>query len=501
MDPLSPQSIILLFLSLLFFIWHFTKSTSKSSISNSSSLKPYPLIGHLPQFLKNRHRIFDWFAEVLAASPTNTIVFHRPGGIRGVITANPSNVEHILKTHFDNYPKGERVSAMLHDFLGSGIFNADGETGGCRERLPAFNSIPSHCAILSSFAVSVAERVIDLQDVLERFAFDNVCKVSFDFDPCCLESKLEEQEGVRDKNEREFATRFADAFRDATNLIAGRFQYAVPRFWKIKKLLNIGSERRLHESISTVHSFADQIIRLRKETRAKENQDLLSRYVVSSENYSDEFLRDIVISFLLAGRETTSSALSWFFWILSSRPDVEAKLLDEIRSLRAQNGGSILSGFNFEELKDMHYLHAAITESMRLYPPVPINTARALEDDQLPDGTQVKKGWFVSYNSYAIGRMEANWGPDWAEYKPERWINGDGTFRQESPYKFTAFHAGPRICLGKEMAYIQMKSIVACVLDRFKVEVKEKNICPEKVTSLTLRMKDGLLVRVRERKD
>ncbi|KAJ4820084.1 hypothetical protein LUZ62_032650 [Rhynchospora pubera] len=226
---------------------------------------------------------------------------------------------------------------------------------------------------------------------------------------------------------------------------------------------------------------------------------LLSRFVASSDNYSDKFLRDIVISFLLAGRETTSSALSWFFWILSSRPDVEAKILDEIHAVRAKNRGTEKCGYDFEELKKMHYLHAALTESMRLYPPVPVNSAQTLKDDVLPDGTQIKNNWFISYNAYAMGRMEANWGKDCREYRPERWIHADGTFQQESPYKFTTFHAGPRMCLGKEMAYIQMKSIVASILDRFVMEIDGKRRCPEKVMSLTLRMKDGLPVRVKER--
>jgi cytochrome P450 len=68
--------------------------------------------------------------------------------------------------------------------------------------------------------------------------------------------------------------------------------------------------------------------------------------------------------------------------------------------------------------------------------------------------------------------METNWGKDCMEYRPERWIDADGTFRQESPFKFTVFHAGPRMCLGKEMAYIQMKSVVASILDRFVLKVE-----------------------------
>jgi long-chain fatty acid omega-monooxygenase len=63
----------------------------------------------------------------------------------------------------------------------------------------------------------------------------------------------------------------------------------------------------------------------------------------------------------------------------------------------------------------------------------------------------------VTYVPYSMGRMEYNWGPDAVQFWPERWINEDGAFRNASPFKFTAFQAGPRICLGKDSAYLQMK--------------------------------------------
>jgi cytochrome P450 len=103
--------------------------------------------------------------------------------------------------------------------------------------------------------------------------------------------------------------------------------------------------------------------------------DFLSRFAVAGE-HSDERLRDVVVAkYILAGRDTTSSALTWFFWLVSARPDVE-----EIRAARASSGccetreGAPTTTFSFDELREMHYLHAAITESMRLYPPVAADT-------------------------------------------------------------------------------------------------------------------------------
>jgi cytochrome P450 len=436
-----------------------------------------------------------------------------------VITANPANVEHLLRGGFDNYPKGPRFASLLHDFLGRGIFNADGGAWRAQRKVASheFNTrslrafvarcvrAELHGRLLPLLRRAAASgRGLDLQDALEGFAFDNVCRVAFDHDPRQLPD-----EGSVPEDGVTSGGRFTDAFRDAANLSAGRFRYAVPGFWAVKKALNVGSERRLRESIAMVHDFADRIIQARREEMATaagfEKHDLLSRFMASQDEAyaaSGVPVRDVVISFLLAGRETTSSALTWFFWLLSSRPDVERRVRDEVAAVRARRseGARREAGFDLDELREMHYVHAAITESMRLYPPVPINALRADADDVLPDGTAVRAGWFAACNSYAMGRMESVWGADAREYRPERWLNPDGAFRPESPFRFAAFHAGPRVCLGKEMAYIQMKSIVACVLEELDVAV-DAAYRPRQALSLTLRMQDGLPVTVKRRWD
>ncbi|KAF7019934.1 hypothetical protein CFC21_033062 [Triticum aestivum] len=481
---------------------------------------PYPLLGHLPPFLANRHRILDWVTEVLARQPTCTLVFHRPGGERGVITANPANLEHVMRAAFGNYPKGPRFASALHDFLGRGILNVDGHAWRAQRKAASyeFNTRSLRLFVARTVHRELHGRLLpllrraagsgcrlDLQDTLERYAFDNICRVAFDHDP----RQLPDGDAAESAATKSTASsRFADAFRDAANLSAGRFRYAVPGLWKIKKALNLGSERRLRESIAVVHGFADGIIRSRREEMRMgcEKHDLLSRFMASQqgEGYTETALRDVVISFLLAGRETTSSALTWFFWLLSSRPDVERRIREEVAAVRARRAISDLNrpGFDLDELREMHYVHAAITESMRLYPPVPVNSVQARAADVLPDGTAVGAGWFVSYNAYAMGRMESVWGEDARAYRPERWLDPvsaeEGTFRPESPFRYIVFHAGPRICLGKEMAYIQMKSIVASVVEELELAV-DGGYTPRQVASLTLRMADGLPVRVKAR--
>lgn len=93
--------------------------------------------------------------------------------------------------------------------------------------------------------------------------------------------------------------------------------------------------------------------------------------------YSDKFLRDICVNFILAGRDTSSVALAWFFWLLTKNPEVEAKIVDEIRRIVKERGEPEKEGgeliFRPEEVKKMEYLQAALSEALRLYPSVPVD--------------------------------------------------------------------------------------------------------------------------------
>uniref|UniRef100_A0A0D6QT58 Cytochrome P450 n=1 Tax=Araucaria cunninghamii TaxID=56994 RepID=A0A0D6QT58_ARACU len=485
--------------------------------------RSFPLVGSLFSFWKNATRHTEWYTELLAKSPTQTIVVERLGGIKTVVTANPANVEHILKTRFENYPKGKPFTTILHDLLGRGIFNSDGDAWKLQRKVASheFNT-----RSLRNFVVDVVEeatgrllsilgdqaagrgrsRSLDMQDILQRFAFDNICKVAFGIETGSLDASLPPSE-------------LGHAMDVASRLSSMRSADPVQLVWKVKRMLNLGSERRLAEAVGVVHDFAADVIRRRRSemtaamAAADENpkQDLLSRFMLSVANIEgvdrpEEFLRDIIISFILAGRDTTSSAMVWFFWLLSSHPHVEDAIYDEVTSLiQAREGGvkktSGSGGFSFsyEELQKMRYLHAAICESMRLYPPVVVDSKHALQDDVLPDETPVRRGTRVTYHPYAMGRMESIWGSDCLEFKPERWLDERGSFVHQSPFKYAVFQGGMRVCLGRDMAFIQMKYIAASVILSFRLRPVGRGVRPKLVHCLTARMAGGFPVLV-ERK-
>jgi cytochrome P450 len=498
----------LLLLPLLSILFLTRASTPKkqSSPPPSATVSPprsYPIIGSFLAVLANQDHRLLWLSDILQVSPSATFVLHRSVGTRQVLTANPAVVQHILKTNFHNYGKGGFFNGTLKDFLGHGIFNVDGESWKFQRQVASheFNTKSLRKFVETVVDTEISDRlipilssaaatgtIIDFQDILQRFAFDNICKIAFGFDPAYLLPSLPQ-------------TKFAQAFEESVKISSERLGALIPLVWKIKKLLNIGSEKRLRIAVSEVQEFSRNIVREKKhELREKaslDSVDLLSRFL--SSGHSDEkFVTDIVISFILAGRDTTSSALTWYLWLLSRNPHVESEVLKEIKE---KSEAPV-----FDEVKDMTYTHASLCESMRLYPPVAAGSKEAVNDDVLPDGTVVKKGMRVAYITYAMGRSEKLWGSDWAEFKPERWLEKDEAenshwrFVGRDAYTYPVFQAGPRICLGKEMAFLQMKRVLAGVLRRFKVvPVLEEGVEPEFVPQLTSKMKGGLPVRIVER--
>ncbi|KAL4389627.1 hypothetical protein HN51_010543 [Arachis hypogaea] len=480
----------------------------------------WPLLGMLPSlFFALRTNLYEWITDVLKQQ-NGTFRFKGPwfSSLNCIVTADPRNLEHLLKTKFSLFPKGRYFRDTVRDLLGDGIFNADDETWQKQRKTASiefhsakFRKLTTeslfelvHSRLLPVLESTVKENVsIDLQDILLRLTFDNVCLIAFGVDPGCLRPGLPK-------------IPFAKAFEDATEVTVLRF--VIPTcVWKAMRFLNLGMEKKLKESIKGVDEFAENVIRTRKKELSlfcdeKQRSDLLSIFMglkdENGEAYSDKFLRDICVNFILAGRDTSSVALSWFFWLLDQNPEVEEKIVEEICRVVKQKEDidmkmkkeEFFEGLTFrpEEIKKMDYLHAALSEALRLYPSVPVDHKEVVEDDTFPDGTVLKKGTKVIYAIYSMGRMEAIWGKDCREFKPERWLRDNARFMSESAYKFTAFNGGPRLCLGKDFAYYQMKYAAASIILRYRVKVVENHPVLPKL-ALTMYMKHGIKVNLHKR--
>ncbi|KAK9117378.1 hypothetical protein Sjap_016325 [Stephania japonica] len=476
----------------------------------------WPILGIIPTALFHVDDIYDWLTETLNRCD-GKFAFRGlwMSGVHGVVTSDPLDVECILKTRFHNYPKGKFYTERFYDLLGDGIFNTDGEKWKERRQVAirAMNSsrFLSHALqttedllqkkmlpLLGHFA-STGEAV-DLQQVLLRLTFDMTCRTGFDADPGYLDLNLPDAP-------------VAKAFEDANLVIQNRF-LVPPLIWKLMKFFSVGSEKMLKDTVGVAHEFAEKIAadrmnEYKKLGGLKARGDILSRLIEikcsgeegMEEKFSAKYLQDFMASFVVAGRDTTSASLSWFFWLIHKHPVVENRILSEINEMikdrESEEECLYSTEFTVDELERMVYLQAALSESLRLYPAIPVNLKEVQHDDVLPDGTPITKGSQMIFCVYATARAEEIWGKDCREFKPERWIK-DGKFVRENEFKYAVFNAGPRLCLGKKLAYMQMKMVVASILSKYSIKVVEGHPVVPKLT-ISLYMKHGLLTTVRHR--
>ncbi|GJN08961.1 hypothetical protein PR202_ga26923 [Eleusine coracana subsp. coracana] len=406
--------------------------------------------------LRNYHRMHDWLVEYLSK--------HRTGDV---------------------------YRSYMHVLLGDGIFNADGELWRKQRKTASFEFASKNLRDFS--AIVFREYSLKLSSILSQASMAG--KV-VDMQIGTLSPDLPENS-------------FAQAF-DATNIIVTlRF---IDPLWRLKRFLHVGSEALLEQSIKLVDEFTYSVIRRRKaeilEARASGKQekikhDILSRFIELGEADGedgggfgdDKSLRDVVLNFKLrrelrAVREVERAREEGVMIIPCGDGDEEND--ESWFAARVAQFASLLS---YDSLGKLVYLHACVTETLRLYPAVPQDPKGILEDDVLPDGRKVRAGGMVTYVPYSMGRMEYNWGADAASFRPERWINDDGAFRNASPFKFTAFQAGPRICLGKDSAYLQMKMALAILCRFYRFQLVEGHPVEYRMMTI-LSMAHGLKVRV-----
>ncbi|KAJ6722796.1 CYTOCHROME P450 FAMILY 704 SUBFAMILY A POLYPEPTIDE 1 [Salix koriyanagi] len=461
--------VIITFLYLTFQIY------SGKSIKNPN----YPPVnGTVFGQLFYLNRLYDYQTE--AAKQQKTFRLLAPGQSE-LYTTDIRNIEHVFKTKFDNYTRGKYNQDILTDLFGKGIFAVDGDKWRQQRKLASFEFSTRvlrdfSCSVFRRNAaklvrviskMAIVDQIFDMQDTLMRCTLDSIFKVGFGVELNCLEGS------------RKSGTEFMKAFDDSNALVYRRY---VDPLWKLKR-----TKRKL----------------LAEERLCNDKEDILSRFLVESrkdpEEMNDKYLRDIILNFMIAGKDTSANTLSWFFYMLCKNPVIQEKVAQEVRDVtRSQddvvNVEEFTANITDTALEQMHYLHAALTETLRLYPAVPVNGRCAEVDDILPDGYRMKKGDGLCYMAYAMGRMPYIWGEDAEDFRPERWLN-NGVFQPESPFKFIAFHAGPRICLGKDFAYRQMKIVATALLRFFRFKLSDETRKITYRTMFTLHIDGGLHLR------
>ncbi|XVF16339.1 hypothetical protein REPUB_Repub10bG0023000 [Reevesia pubescens] len=422
-------SIAILF---FLFLWQWYIKNRSSPVLTTN----WPVIGMLPGLLTYISRPLDYFTRIILLHG-GTVEFKGPwfSSFDFIFTSNPMNINHILCRKFDNYDKGSEYRELFFDALGDGIFNAGSHSWKIQRKMLVsllhsskfvrrLEEIVSQklekrlIPMLEELAKLDAE--VDFQDVIQRFNYDSMCLLVLGFDPNSLSIEFP-------------VVPSKDAFNQVEEGLL--YRHIVPTsFWKLQKWLQIGEEKKMGKALEMVHSFTYQCISLKQEklrTRSSELEkddeyDLLTALMVEKDEEmnvigksDNKVLKDIVGNVMAAGKDSITASLSWFFWLIATNPSVEIKILEEIKANTPTGNDKKMLLFRGEELNRFIYLHAALCETLRLYPAVPYNHKTASESDILPSGHRVSPKTRILLNFYAMGRMKEIWGEDFRAWRSD----------------------------------------------------------------------------------
>ncbi|XP_021293315.1 LOW QUALITY PROTEIN: alkane hydroxylase MAH1-like [Herrania umbratica] len=490
-------SIAILLIPLFLFLGHWYRNRN-SLVTN------WPIVGMMPALLCNSGRVFEFFTD-LVNFYGGTFKFKGPWfpSLDFVLTSDPMNVYHILCRNFDNYEKGSEFREIFEPF-GEGIVTSDSHRW--RSQRKVLHSLTKNnkkyaryldkifWQKLETCLMPVLEHVVnlktevDLEDILQRFDYDHICLLALGLDPKTLSAEFSKVPSKVAFDEVEEALLYRNILPVGV--------------WKLQRWLQIGEEKKLSKGLKIVDDFVYNCISSKREklstkTRVEDDEfDLLTAFIVEEEGEmsalgkSDKFLRDTAYSFITAGKDAISTGLCWFFWLISTHPYVESKILEEIKVHSPASKDSKLMSFSGEELNKFVYLHATLCETLRLYPPTPVNSKTVIKSDVLPSGDDVDEGARIFISVYSMGRMEEIWGKDCLEFKPERWISEHGDLVHVPSYKFIPFSAGPRVCLGKDLSFKHMKTVAINVLWIIKLKWWRAKLAAQAATlsGFTLKM-------------
>ena len=403
------------------------------------------------------------------------VVCFRAPPFRSFFLAHPDHIKHVLQDNNHNYVKGV-VIAKLKVLIGEGLFSSEGDFWRRQRRLaqPAFHRqrLAGFAATMTDAAGGLLRRweeparsgaVVDVAADMSRVTLDVVGRTLFS--------------RPLDDGADEFGAVLVDAL-ELLNLRAMSF-LSSPIWWPT------GRNRRLRRAIAALDRVVFDIIETRR--RAGEpGDDLLgmlldARDEETGAGMTDRQLRDEVMTFLLAGHETTAVALTWTWHLLSRHPEVEARLAAETA---AALGGRVPT---IEDLPRLQYARMLVEEAMRLYPPVWGYIRQALAPDTV-GGYTIPKGAVVSICPYVTHRHPEFW-DDPERFDPERFA--PERVRARPRFAYLPFSGGPRLCIGNEFALMEAQLVLSMMIQRYRLRaVSDAPVGLE--SRITLRPRGGL---------
>jgi cytochrome P450 len=249
-----------------------------------------------------------------------------------------------------------------------------------------------------------------------------------------------------------FAVDFSSEMQELWPSILKTLRYISPGFWVLWPGLPRPGYRG---ALQKMDEYLFRIIRERRE-HSKVRNDLLSQ-LAQTPGMSDDLIRDQLLTMLIAGHDTSTALLAWSLYLLGRHPEVLQRAQDEVDSVLGRKTPEL------ESVNQLNYLDHVINEVLRLYPPIHIGNRRAAREIEF-QGYRIPAGQRVVYSIYLTHRMPEYW-PDPYRFDPQRFTAEQSRFRPH--YAYLPFGGGRRNCIGFAFAQVEVKVVLARLLQKF----------------------------------
>ncbi len=413
----------------------------------------------------------------------DAIRFRAAFNFYGYLFFHPDHYKQILQDNNRNYTKMPHPSlALLRPVIGNGLLISDGDFWRRQRRLaaPAFHRqrIASFASTMTAAADTMLEnwhmlaqdgRPLDINEAMMHLTLEIVGKTLFSID----------------------LTRDADTVGESFSVV----NEEVARLSGIP-FANIGLKipflpgtRKINKHTAVLTEVVNGIIQERRQS-GLETEDLLGMLMAardeeSGEGMSDQQLHDEVMTIMLAGHETTAVALAWTFYLLSEHPTV-------LEELEAEVDG-VLNGRlpTIEDVPNLAYTTMVLEESMRLYPPAYAIARWGNEPDEV-GGYATPANAVITMSPYITHRHPDYWDNP-HQFDPDRFLPERSANRDKLAY--VPFGMGQRICIGKDLAELEIPLIVASLAQEFRlIPVSHPPVVID--SRLTLQPKYGLPMKI-----
>jgi cytochrome P450 len=464
------------------------------TLSDLPGPKGLPLLGNLLQLnFKQLHRALQRWCDEFGTLCTFKL------GLRPVVfVADPELIQHILRNRPKLYRRLGTIEPVTKEMGINGVFSAEGEDWKRQRRMVAQALDNSHLREFFPTLIKVTERLknrwskaadnrtaVNIQQDLMRYTVDVTSNLAFGYDMNTLE-----QEGdiIQEHLERIFP------------MIDRRINALFP-YWRYFKL---PVDRALEKSLAAIREATAGFI-TRSRTRLRQTPELaahptnLLEAMLSAPDggtaaFTDDEIYGNIVTILLGGEDTTANTMAWMMHFMIEHPETQARIQAE--AVHAVGNAGMLS--QFQDTERLDYIEAVAHETMRLKPVAPLIFLETIEDVKLGDVAIPKQTALMLLTLYG-GLQETHFGGA-DQFRPERWLEEtQASGCAHNTKAFVPFGAGPRYCPGRQLAILEIKTVMAMLCTAFEVSTAGHASPVNEIFAVTM-MPQNVFVRFHRRR-